>query len=83
MPVFRFENVVYRLNLLSIYSILILTRPLVFLPFAKFLVPLAAAAVAVVPLPVPPPALLLLVVFCDDEVPVAAEFPDADKFVVE
>lgn len=32
MPVLRFENVVYRRNLLSINSILILTRPLVFLP---------------------------------------------------
>ena len=32
MPVFLFENVVYRLSLFSMYSILILTLPLVFLP---------------------------------------------------
>lgn len=34
MPVFRLENVVYLRSLLSMYSILILTRPLVFFPFA-------------------------------------------------
>lgn len=33
IPVFRLENVVYRRNLLSMYSIFILTRPLVFFPF--------------------------------------------------
>ena len=33
MPVFLLEKVVYLLSLLSINSILILTRPLVFLPF--------------------------------------------------
>lgn len=32
IPVFRFENVVYRRSLLSMYSIFILTRPLVFFP---------------------------------------------------
>lgn len=32
MPVFLLENVVYRRNLFSMYSILIFTRPLVFLP---------------------------------------------------
>lgn len=32
IPVLRFENVVYRRSLLSMYSILIFTRPLVFLP---------------------------------------------------
>jgi len=32
MPVFLLENVVYRLSLLSMYSILILTLPFVFLP---------------------------------------------------
>jgi len=33
MPVFRLEKVVYRRSLLSMNSILILTRPLVFFPF--------------------------------------------------
>lgn len=39
IPVFLFENVVYLLNLLPIYSIFILTRPLVFFPLGNNVCP--------------------------------------------
>ena len=62
IPVFLFENVVYRRSLLSINSILILTRPLVFFPLGGEVFFLSPEA-----LPLLPPVLPSLLEEDDDE----------------